>query len=234
MKLILSTIALYFIAGLGLIQAFDHSSFDQLLKQHVSLDGKVDYKGFQKNRKSFDQYLNQIQNVKSTADWSEKERLAFYINAYNAFTIQLILDHYPVKSINEIAQPWDKKFFSLEGKKLSLNFLEHEILRKKFSEPRIHFAIVCASFSCPQLRNEAFSADRLEIQLNEQTRKFLADPDKNILSQEKAEISQLFSWFKDDFSKKGSVIDFINQYSEIKLTKKTKIKYLDYNWSLNE
>jgi hypothetical protein len=122
----------------------------------------------------------------------------------------------------------------IEGKKYDLNNVEHSILRKEFEEPRIHFAIVCASFSCPKLRREAFIAEKLEVQLQEQTVEFINDPAKNSISKNKAEVSKIFSWFKGDFTRNGSLADFINQYAKTKLDKDAKISYMDYDWSLNE
>lgn len=234
MKSHLPLLLILILTNSGSLLGFDHALFNQLLQQHVSIDGKVNYKGFQADRSKLDLYLDQLKNAKAIESWNKEEQLAFYINAYNSFTIQLILDHYPVKSINDIAQPWDKKFFTIQGKKMSLNELEHEILRKKFDEPRIHFAIVCASFSCPQLRNEAFIANKINSQLEDQTRKFLSDKKRNLISGERAEVSKIFSWFKADFTKNGSLVDFINEYAEVKISKKTKIRFLPYNWSLNE
>lgn len=214
---------------------FDHSKWDLLLSKHVTNEGQVNYKGIKNELISLDNYLSQLSSA--TIDrktWSKEEQMAFWINAYNAFTVKLILDNYPLKSINDLNKPWDKKFFSINGKKMSLNYIEHEILRKQFNEPRIHFAIVCASYSCPLLLNKAYTGELLVTQLKEQTIMFLNDKKRNIINVEKAQLSQIFNWFQGDFTKKGSLIEFINQYSKTKITTDTKITFLKYNWSLNE
>jgi hypothetical protein len=210
----------------------------------VDQDGFVDYKGFISDSIAFHQYLEELQNhAPDKQTWTVEEQLAYWINAYNAFTIKLIIDHYPVESIKDIggfiqipfiSSPWDIKFIEIGGRKYDLNNIEHSILRKEFDEPRIHFAIVCASLSCPKLRREAYTAEKLEEQLQEQTITFLSNPQKNKINDEIAEISKIFNWFKSDFTSDGSLIEFLNQFTEAKLDEQTKIKYMDYDWSLNE
>ncbi|MCK5368247.1 MAG: DUF547 domain-containing protein, partial [Cyclobacteriaceae bacterium] len=167
----------------------------------------------------------------------------YWINAYNAFTVKLIIDHYPLESIKDIGSaiqipfvnsPWDIKFIEINGKKLDLNNIEHSILRKKFDEPRIHFAINCASFSCPKLRREAYVANNLDVQLEKQAIQFINDLERNSISGSHAEVSKIFSWFKGDFTKEGSLVDFLNQYSNTEIGKESKISYMNYNWALNE
>ncbi|MDQ6757793.1 MAG: DUF547 domain-containing protein [Bacteroidota bacterium] len=220
-----------------------HVQWDKLLKKNVNNVGLVNYKEFQKDRTELDAYLKTLSDNAPQTGWSENEQKAYWINAYNAFTISLILQHYPVKSIKDIGAaiqipfvntPWDIKFISIAGKKYDLNNIEHGMLRKKFNDPRIHFAINCASYSCPALRNEAYTADRLDRQLDDAARNFLNDQMKNRISPDKAGLSKIFSWYKGDFTKNGSLADFINKYSQTKINANTKINYLDYNWSLNE
>ena len=145
----------------------------------------------------------------------------------------MILDNYPVKSIKEIKDPWGQKFFSLGDKKYSLEEVEHEILRK-MNEPRIHFAINCASFSCPNLLNEAYTEASLEKQLTTVAKSFINDKSKNTITANKVEISKIFDWFSGDFKNKGTVIGFLNQYSSIKINSNAKLGYKEYNWTLNE
>ena len=216
-----------------------HAGFDALLKKHVSASGNVDYKGFMTDKAKLNTYLNQLSKEYPSTKWTENERMVFWINAYNAYTIKAIIDNYPLKSITEIKPAgaesvWKLKNIVIGGKKVSLDAIENEILRVEFNEPRIHFAINCASISCPPLRNEAFTASKLEAQLTEQTRKFFKDKLRNKLSPSKAELSQIFNWFNVDFTKKGSLIDFVNRYSDVKLNKNATITYLEYNWNLNE
>lgn len=222
---------------------FDHSLFDKLLKTHVDADGWVDYDGFLKDKATLTKYLEALKaNPPKEDSWSDDEQLAYWINAYNAFTIDLVLQHYPVKSIKDIGSkiqipfvnsPWDIKFIEINGKKMDLNNIEHGIIRKKFDEPRIHFAVNCASYSCPLLRNEAFIASKLDSQLEEQTKKFINDPKRNRFSGKKAQLSKIFSWYGGDFTKNGSLKEYIAKYADAEVTKSTKISYLNYQWQLN-
>lgn len=214
-------------------KTLDHANWNALLQKNVTKNGNVNYKAFQRDSKELQNYLNELAANVPTKSVSKKATLAYWINAYNAFTVKLILDNYPTKSIKDIKDPWSKKFFTLGNKKYSLEEIEHEILRK-MDEPRIHFAINCASFSCPNLLNEAYTEARLEKQLNDATRNFINDKSKNSISSSKVEISKIFDWFSGDFKKKGSVIDFLNQYSTTKISANAKVSYKEYNWSLNE
>ncbi len=144
-----------------------------------------------------------------------------------------IKDLNPTLSAPMINTIWDKKFIKIEEELYSLNNIEHDILRKQFEEPRIHFAINCASFSCPDLRSEAYVSDKIDRQLEEQTVLFINNPSKNSISAGQAKLSRIFKWYQSDFTKKGSLIAFINLYSDVKIEPDTKIEFLDYNWSLN-
>jgi hypothetical protein len=222
-------------------QAPSHQQWDKLLKKHVNTSGLVDYKGIQKDKAELDAYLKTLSDNAPQASWSENEQKAYWINAYNAYTVSLILMHYPVKSIKDIAgkiykinTAWDIQFINIGGKKYDLNNIEHGMLRKKFNDPRIHFAIVCASMSCAKLRRDAYMPAKLDAQLDEAGRDFLNNKLKNRISADKAELSKYFSWYKGDFTKNGSLENFINKYSVTQISAKTKISYLDYDWSLNE
>ncbi len=212
---------------------FDHSAWDKLLKKYVSVNGKVNYKGFKSEWERLRAYIDELgQNVPGHKD-DKSLVLAYWINAYNALTVDLILRHYPLNSIKDIDQPWKQKNWQLGEKWYDLDEIEHKILRK-MDEPRIHFAIVCASFSCPNLLNEAYKAEILEKQLTRATRSFLADPTKNKIAPESIEISKIFQWFSQDFKQNGSLIDFLNRYSQVKIATNAKKRYKDYDWSLNE
>lgn len=223
---------------------FDHSAYERLLKKHVDGKGLVDYQGFQADEKQLNQYLDQLSKNPPAATASKPEQMAFWINAYNAYTIRLILDHYPVASIKDIGSkikipfvttPWASKFFSIGGEKMSLDNIEHGILRKKYDDPRIHFALVCASISCPRLRNEAFTAAKLDRQLDDQGRDFLNDPAKNKVGKTKAQLSSYFDWYKADWTQNGqSVAKWVNRYSATKMDANAAVSYLDYNWNLNK
>ncbi len=212
-----------------------HGNWDELLKKYVSKEGNVNYKGI-KSDASFKQYLKTLSNSSPNKSWSVNERLSFWINAYNAFTIELIIKNYPTKSIKNIKDPWGQNFIKIGGKAMSLNTIEHEILRKKFNEPRIHFAIVCASESCPNLLNRAFLPSTLVKQLDSQAKNFINDPTKNKIGVNAMELSLIFKWFKGDFTKKRSLTQFINKYWRNKaiISTKAKTSYLKYDWSLNE
>jgi hypothetical protein len=211
-----------------------HAGWDALLKKHVSPEGRVNYVGFRQDKAALQQYLDLLKNNPPAASASRNDKLAFWINAYNAFTVKLIVDNYPLKSIRDLGEPWDRKFIQIGPQILSLNDIEHTIIRKQFEEPRIHFAVNCASRSCPELRNEAYSAARLSEQLDQQARRYLNNPAQNQLQPSQAALSQLFSWYQGDFTKQGSLTDFINRYSKVKLLPSAAISYRDYDWSLNQ
>lgn len=224
--------------------AVDHGSYDKLLKKYVSAKGLVNYKGLKADQQALNSYLDMLSKNAPAASWSKAEQMAFWINAYNAYTIRLVLDHYPVASIKDIGSkikipfvttPWAIKFFSIGGEKMSLDNIEHGTLRKKYNDPRIHFALVCASMSCPLLRNEAYTAAKLDSQLDDQGRDFLNNSAKNKISPASAQLSKYFDWYKGDWEKNGqSVEKWVNKYSTTKIDAKTKVSFLDYNWSLNE
>lgn len=219
----------------------NHDQWTAILSKHVSSAGQVDYKGIKDNEAQLDTYLAVLSANHPNSDWDKKDQLAFWINAYNAFTVKLIVKNYPVVSIKDLGgsiykvnTPWDEKFINIGDKTYDLNNIEHGIIRKDFNDPRIHFAVNCASISCPPLRNEAYVGSKLDAQLDDQARSFINDESKNKITKSKAKISKLFTWFKGDFTQDGkTVVDFINKYSKEKITDKTKITYFDYDWNLN-
>ncbi len=217
----------------------DHQSWSDLLIRHVDSTGKVDYDGFIKDSIALNSYLDRLSKYPPGNNWTKDEKLAYWINAYNAFTIKLIIDHYPLESIKDIVDglpminsPWDIKFFRVGETPFDLNTIEHEILRKAFEEPRIHFAVNCASFSCPKLRNEAYTAENLEKQLEAQAFDFLNNPQKNYINNEVTKLSKIFDWFQSDFTKQSDLKSFIDKYNN-SINKNNKVEYLEYNWVLN-
>ena len=224
--------------------AVDHGAFDKILKKYVNEKGLVNYKGLKADQAAFNQYLDALSKNRPASSASKSEQMAYWINAYNAYTIKLVLKHYPVQSIKDIGSkikipfvttPWAAKFFSIGGEKMSLDNIEHGILRKKYNDPRIHFALVCASISCPRLRNEAYTAAKLDSQLDDQGRDFLNDPTKNKLGKGGAQLSKYFDWYKGDWDGNGqSVVSWVNKYSTTKIEKSTPVTFLGYNWNLNE
>lgn len=224
----------------------DHSLFTQVLAEHVK-NGAVDYKAI-KTDPRFPRYIAMLQKSNPEVLAGE-EKLAFWINAYNAFTMQYVLDKYPIKSLmNKLSYvtgggAFKTRFININGRKYSLNDIENDIIRP-MGDPRIHFALVCGAKSCPPLRPEAYVAGRLSEQMNEQGRLFMSQPDKNRFDFEKNEIaiSKIFDWFKDDFRQSGkSELEFISRYLPPEQAQKLlaqagtiKVKYTEYNWDLNE
>ncbi|QIE59418.1 DUF547 domain-containing protein [Rasiella rasia] len=212
----------------------DHSAWTTLLKKHVDQKGMVDYKGFQQDEIKLDAYLDMLASKDPDTDWSVQELLAFYINLYNAQTVKLIVENYPTKSIKDLDGPWTKGRARVGNRNLSLGGLENGILRK-MNEPRIHFAINCASISCPKLLDEAYTASKINEQLEQVTKEFI-NGDKNDISANEAELSSIFKFYPDDWKVDGKVniTGYINQYSTTKLNPKANLTYKNYNWGLNE
>ena len=224
-------------------EPFDHSAFDALLKKHVDEHGWVDYKALADGAAELDAYIATIADAPFDA-LGRDEKLALLINAYNAFTLRLILDYYPTESIYDIpdAKRWDAKRWNLAGAVYSLNQIEHELVRPKFVEPRIHFALVCAAYSCPKLRNEAYTGDKLEAQLADQTayththdRWFRFDKKSNTVY-----LTALYDWYGGDFEAvSGSVLEYVASQapairSAIDAGGEPKVRWLDYDWKLND
>jgi hypothetical protein len=231
-----------------------HKIYDELLAQYVE-NGLVDYEKL-KNDNRLKKYLNNLSKINPDTLKNDMEKMTFWINAYNAFTLEVIVDNYPLESINDlnwggmaIAQMlgktvWHKKFISINNKEYSLNDIEHGILRKKFNDPRIHFALVCAALSCPKLRSEAYTADKLIMQFEEQGNLFLNNREKNRfdLKTKTAYLSRYFDWYKDDFGKNDEevliyITDYLNDEEVVKSIKDNPenwtIEFIPYNWCLN-
>ena len=221
-----------------------HEAFTRLLKKHVSSKGNVNYGGFIKDSSALSTYLNMLRKNPPAKSWSREDQMAYWINAYNAFTIVLITKYYPIKSIKDIGSsiqipfvntPWDIKFIQIGKDKLDLNNIEHGILRKRFFDPRLHMVLVCASKSCPILLNEAYEGRTLDSQLTKQSRVFLSDPQRNKVSVDHAELSMIFKWYNMDFNNDGkNVRDFVNQYGPVQIKRDAKISFIEYDWTLNE
>ena len=220
----------------------DHSLYGELLNKYVK-DGVVDYRGFKKDEALLDQYLEVLENIEVNS-LSRDEQFAFYLNTYNSWTIKLILRAYPgIKSIKDLGNifksPWEKKIVRINGDIITLDDIEHKILRAKFKDPRVHFAVNCASKSCPPLISAPYRGSTLSQQLDESTRAFVNDPKSNYLKGNKLYVSKIFKWFPEDFN--DDVIGFVVQYAEGDFKREleakkdnTKITYLYYDWSLNK
>ncbi|MGD2187800.1 MAG: DUF547 domain-containing protein [Desulfobacterales bacterium] len=228
------------------VSAFDHSQYDQLLKAYVDDQGLVDYNKIATDER-FHNYMQMLESAKTNAMTIDGQ-LAFWINAYNAVTIDKVIKWKPKKSVRETVIPgvWTStKFFTsrdhiVAGKQLSQDDIEHEILRKEFNDPRIHFAIVCASSSCPKLARFAYTEENVQRQLEEETRNYI-NSDRGIridYAENTLYLSKIFDWFASDFiNKSGSVLSFIkphlNEDALAFLERKPKMAYIHYNWALN-
>jgi hypothetical protein len=232
------------------IAAFDFSDWDALIKKYVSpktVDGvminAVNYKNL-KNDGNFKKLISRLNSVRENSLKTREDKLVFWINTYNILSTKMVVDRFPIKSIkdagNFFSSVWEKPAGRVAAKERTLNEIEHEILRK-MNEPRIHVAIVCASVSCPDLRLEAFTADKLNEQLSDQMKRFLQSSKKGMRMDKKKNrvyLSSIFKWFKDDFESRGGVLKFISNYVSPEVAKKLMspsidVSYLDYNWGIN-
>jgi hypothetical protein len=225
----------------------DHSQWDSLLRKNVSDNGKVNYKGFKSDAKKLDTYLRYLSKI-PIKRYPEKEQLAYWINVYNAFTVDMVVNNYPVKSIKDIRngkslvaklagsnQVWIEKLrYSFDGEELSLYNIENTKLIKGLFDPRIHFVINCASYSCPRLWNRAYTAGNVERVMDLMAGEFINDQSKNKITANSLQLSQIFEWYTDDFTQNGSLIEYLNKYSNNQINAGAKLNFIDYNWGLNE
>ncbi len=212
--------------------------FDALLKTYVDKKGNVDYRGLRKNRALLDIYLKHLEKTIPGKRWSSNKAKAFWINAYNAYTIKLILDSYPLKKITDIKRKgrnaWKIEMAVIGKKAYSLDYIEHKILRRWYDDPRIHAGINAASISGPQFVNFAFTEKNINSKLEELMKRFINDPTKNVIELDKVAVSKIFEWYQEDFTIKSTLIDYINKYSKVKANDNAEVVYLDYDWNLNE
>jgi hypothetical protein len=222
----------------------DHDVYGALLDMHVNERGLVDYGGFKADEAELDAYLDMLSNADVDAMVPDEE-LAFWINAYNAWTVKLILSEYPdIESIRDIGNffsgPWDKELVEARGDLYTLDEVEHEIIRPKFGDPRIHFAVNCASIGCPPLRTEPYAGSRLDRQLDEQTVEFVNNPERTRFEDGTLYVNKVFDWYEEDFEPAGGVAAFVRKYArgelraELEAAGEVDVEYLDYDWSLNE
>jgi len=208
-----------------------HGDFEAILQKHVK-NGLVNYAGIKADGK-LEGYLDYLASHTPSETDKSKAALAFWMNAYNAYTIKLITDNYPLESIMDLdgGKVWDRKWIKMGGKTYSLNNIEHDIIRPVFNEPRIHFAVVCAAKSCPPLDNKAFFAKTVDAHLERLTKSFINNPKFNQLTEKKATVTPIFDWYGKDF---GSVKEYVRKYAAIDLPEKFKLGFTNYDWSLNE
>jgi len=230
-----------------------HQLFSDILADYIR-DGFVDYANLRHDGR-LDTYITTIAKTDPDTVQSTNSRLAFWINAYNAYTLKIICDNYPVESINDLhwgglvvgsilnKTIWDKDFVVIDGEHMTLNAIEHDIIRPIFMDPRAHFALVCASKSCPPLRSEAYEGESLDSQLDDQSRIFLTNPAKNSFDAgaKRARISKIFDWFGEDFgSDDAQILLFISTYLSGEVSESIRrdpkswdVGHNDYDWSLN-
>ncbi len=248
---------------------FSYNEYAALLAQFVDDQGLVDYRGLKQNRSKLDDFSLSLTRVgsESYAGWKEEEQIALWINAYNALTLKAIVDHYPIESsflaslrfpknsIRQISGVWDKLLFSVMSEKVTLDQIEHQILRPRFKEPRIHVALVCAAMGCPPLRNKPFIGSRLEAQLDDQCRRFLADAKKFLIDRDRGRVflSPILEWYGKDFLPAYAIEKGFSGQDKVKRAtlnfaagylgaadrayledEDYEVEYLDYDWSLNE
>jgi hypothetical protein len=250
-------------------KAFDHESYAIALGKYVDGNGMVNYTSLKSNSTELDAFVTALESLSPEvfSTWAEDQKIAFWINAYNGLTLKAIVDHYPIEpsfvaslrfpknSIRQIPGAWDKLEFRVMGSAMTLDGIEHSRLRTDFNEPRIHVALVCAAMGCPPLRNKPFVAKRLDAQLDDQTTRFLNNPEKFRIdhSEGRVYLSSIFDWFGGDFVKsygtdtefkkhskdERAVLNFISNYlsktdADYLSSADYDIEYLDYDWSLNE
>jgi hypothetical protein len=250
---------------------FDYSFYGDVLSTYVNDKGMVDYKSLKQNRKKLDSFHEKVASLAPAEyeKWSKDAKIAFLINIYNSLTLKAIINNYPIEkslfrpsayiypenSIRQIPGVWDETTHTVMGKSMTLDHIEHGILRKEFNEPRIHMALVCAAMGCPVLRDEPYEGPKLDEQLDEQSKKFINSPDKFRIDKNagKVYLSSIFKWFGEDFVDKyrakgkfkgkgdtvSSVLNFAANYLKAEEVEYLKsgdysIEYLDYDWSLNE
>lgn len=222
---------------------FSHDLFNQVLQEHVE-DGRVDYAKLKANPETFEKYLDQLATAKPT-EMSNNAQMAFWINAYNALVIKGVIDHYPIKSVKKVKLFngfFSRLKFQAAGETYSLDNIEHDIIRKEFVDPRIHFALICASIGCPLIENTVFVPETIEERLDAVTLKFVTNPEKVRLDRDKRRVylSKIFKWYKKDFTEGyEGVADFLSDYLpeadvEFVLAKDVKFHYLHYDWNLND
>jgi hypothetical protein len=216
-----------------IIEVFNHSVWNTLVQTNVSATGEVNYEGFRQQRGQLREYIASLGAQMPEISWDKEDTLAYWMNAYNAMTVDLILRNLPLASIKDIDKPWNQRLWKLGSKWYNLDEIEHQILRK-MGDPRIHFGINCASFSCPPLLNEAFSSAKVDAQLELLAVNFVNDTRRNHISEDTIVISKIFDWFAKDFKQNGSLIDFLNRYSKTPINSKARKKYMQYDWNLNQ
>jgi hypothetical protein len=215
------------------VKGIDHSTFDALLTANVSSSGKVDYQAIKDKVIILDKYLDYLSQNVPKFSASKNEKLAFWINAYNASAIKLLVDNYPVESIMDLygGKAFDNKWLSMGDEKLSLNDIENNKIRAKFNEPRIHFAVNCAAKSCPPILNRAWTEVNIQAYLEVRAKTFINNSAYNKLSVGSVQISKIFEWYAKDFPE--DIVSYLNKYSNTQIDADAQVSYIEYDWTLN-
>lgn len=210
----------------------NHAAFNAMLQKYVSNSGVVNYSAWKAEKAALDAYVQLLGKNEPKSDWSRSEKMAYWINLYNAATISLIMDNFPLKSIMDLdgGKVWDRKWIKVGTNTYSLNQIEHDILRPRFKDARIHFAVNCAAQSCPPIYNKAFTAANLNSSLTNLTRKFIRNTKFNQISASNLVLSNIFNWYQSDF---GDLKTYVQKYVDTSIAADAKVSFNEYNWSLN-
>ena len=244
MRAIITLFVLTIFSG-ATFAAASHDTWDRLLKKYVNENGEVDYDGFYNERGVVEDYIEFLSVKIPKSSWTEEQQKEYWINCYNAHLVNLVLQYYPVKDINEIGNKiavkgvnsiYDKKMIKVWDATLSLNEVLNSKLRKSIYDPRVHFAICRGTMSSPKLLNEAYRADKINDQLDKVTKAFINDQEICETSEEKADLNPIFQQYKKDFTpvKKATIIQYLNKYLTTRIPAEIKPTFKEYNWSLND
>ncbi|NHN24992.1 DUF547 domain-containing protein [Flavobacterium jejuense] len=221
------------IQSVAFSQYINYQFYEDFLNKYVSEEGYVDYDAIYENQIDLQQVIKRFQSIDVYDNWSKNQKLSYWINTYNVYSMKLIIDNFPINSIKDVVGSFDLRFIPYNNQFISLNYIEKEIISKTLDE-RIHFAINCASISCPNINRTPFYGDTIEMQLDAAAKAFVNDMSKNYITKREVKLSKLFDWFSRHFLKNNeSIIAYINKYSEVKIKDNAIISYLEYNWSLN-
>ncbi|MCH2043047.1 MAG: DUF547 domain-containing protein [Saprospiraceae bacterium] len=211
-----------------------HDAWTSLLNKHVTSYGAVDYDGFKKDISKLNAYIESLQSTPPSSSWSKNKEMAYWINLYNAFTIKLLVDNYPVSSIMDISggKVWTTKKITVGGSSYTLDQIEKQKLIKRFNEPRVHFAVNCGAKSCPPLMNKAWTESNIQLNFDIRAKMFINNRKYNDISSNPVKLSKIFEWYKADFG--NNLHTYINKYAHNKISTSAKIEFNNYDWKLNK
>jgi hypothetical protein len=233
MKKTILLLLLFLSQSVAFGQYVNYKFYEDFLGKYVAVEGNVDYDAIYENQTDLKEVVQRFEEVTIDDHWSTNQKLSHWINAYNLYSIQLIINNFPINSIKDISESFDKRFIPYKNQLICLNFIEKELLSTTLDE-RIHFAINCASISCPSLNRVPFYADTVDQQLEVAAKAFINDMTKNQITRKEVKLSKIFDWFSAHFLENNtSIISYINKYSDTKIKENATIEYLEYNWSLN-